>query len=362
VVPLGIPRAWRAHVHHLAGAAVAFAIALAGLAVSDAYDVSEPGAPGRMRAGGALSLTDSRDGAAILSAQNMAPGDQVTGSVQIGADGTDAAFELVRTALVDTAGPGGARLSAALALRIDDVSAATPWLVFEGPLDHLARLALGTLRASEARTYRFTVTLPDRGLFAAGHPDNALQAAAVRVDYAWRATPLDSIAPPPSAVPEPAASGPVSAPPGPAAPGDAGAAGSDPGLTLRIARRRVLGRRRIVALTSCRLACDLRVAGAVVRSGRARAARVLLRDPRVFRGSSRRRVHVAAGAARRVSLRLSRRAVRVLERELNRRGRVTVRVTARTDQDKFGRRVRRRITLRTVRRADGRTVERLSIR
>ncbi len=115
--------------------------------------------------GGSLTLSNDKEGAAILSLGGMRPGDSVTDTVTLGNTGTlEGDLSLSTSNLVDTPGGGGGVLSGELDLRIRDVTApGSPVVVYNGKIDALTPVALGTLTAGAARVYEFRVFFPDAG-------------------------------------------------------------------------------------------------------------------------------------------------------------------------------------------------------
>jgi hypothetical protein len=118
---------------------------------------------------GALTLSSSTDGEAILSAPGMWPGSSATGTVDIANSGPEPAdFWLRRVALTDSGDP--AAFSQQLNLLIEDcgtfVSATPPTCersdsdVYVGTLAAMVSgQPLGLLAAGEMHRYGFTVTL-----------------------------------------------------------------------------------------------------------------------------------------------------------------------------------------------------------
>ncbi len=117
--------------------------------------------PGRgaVAAAGSFSFANSRDGMPIFSATGIAPGDSVSGKVEIANDG-ELPGELVvaQHDVEDTPGPGGGELSGRLTLRIADVTApANPVTVYAGPLAPMPARAgggAGTGRVADLRIRR----------------------------------------------------------------------------------------------------------------------------------------------------------------------------------------------------------------
>jgi hypothetical protein len=146
-------------------------------------------------AGGSLTLSNSKEGSAILALGGMRPGDSVDGTVTIGNTGTvpgDLALSI--SSLVDTPGTGGGALSGELDLVITDITnAGSPVVVYTGKIAALTPAALGTLAPGVSRTYEFRVLFPDAGLGA----ENAFQGSAMSVQFDWIATNNDPDTDPP---------------------------------------------------------------------------------------------------------------------------------------------------------------------
>jgi hypothetical protein len=279
---------------------------------------AEPSAPAlRMASSGTLELSNSLDGAAVLTARNMSPGSSASGTVAVSNTGSvDGTFSLSQANLADTPGPLGGRLSDRVELTVEEISngGSTAQSVYTGVLSGLGSRGLGTLRAGQARSYRFTVDFPEGGAV-----DNLFQSASLKVDYVWAATA--------------------------AAPGDGGAGAGDsrgfggaeePSLTLTLSgkrKQRPLRKRRIVVRARCSVACRL-IPAAKVRKARG------LRRLRASRGMA------VAGKRKRVTFKLSRKQVRALRREFRRRKRLValVKVTATSPGAKVT--AKRRIVLR----------------
>jgi hypothetical protein len=144
--------------------------------------------------GGSLSLSNSREGSAILSLAPMRPGDSVTGTVTIGNTGTlPGDLTLSASNLVDVPGPGAGALSATLDLLVEDVTnPGSPVAVYNGTIPAMAPVSLGSLAAGASRDYSFRVLFPETG---AG--DNVYQGSTLSVQFDWTATnPGDDTEPP----------------------------------------------------------------------------------------------------------------------------------------------------------------------
>ena len=135
--------------------------------------------------GSTISILNSREGLAVLSAGNMRPGDTATGSVTITNTGDgDGIFSLSQSALNDVSGAGAGILSGKLDLTVvDSTTPATPVAVYTGKANGLGVIPLGTYAAGEARTYDFTVSFPNGAIGA----ENAYQGASMSVTLDWDA-------------------------------------------------------------------------------------------------------------------------------------------------------------------------------
>ena len=143
-------------------------LASVGVAVgSGAAFTSQSSNPSNAFASGALTMSNSKNNAAILSAANMLPGGSTQGNVDIYNTSTvPATMTLTRTALNDS--DGANPLSAKLNLVVKDCgnfSAGMPVCNGASPVKYTGTLAamtattaLGTFAADEKRRYEFTVT------------------------------------------------------------------------------------------------------------------------------------------------------------------------------------------------------------
>jgi Ca2+-binding RTX toxin-like protein len=140
---------------------------------------------------GTLSQSNSKAGAAILTASNIGPGDSVKGTVTIKNTGTiSGLFSLSARDLVDTPGPNDGELSDTLDLLIQDVTRpASPATVYSGKQKALTTASLGVFRAGESHTYRFTVSFPNGGVsLSPAGGQNAYQGSSMSVQYDWEAS------------------------------------------------------------------------------------------------------------------------------------------------------------------------------
>ncbi|MDT7784665.1 MAG: hypothetical protein QOF58_3084, partial [Pseudonocardiales bacterium] len=140
--------------------------------------------------------------------------------------------------------------------------------VYTGPLAGLGSRDLGVFGPGEARTYRFTATLPDTGIPPTPlGGDNAYQGASLRNTYVWTGTELDT---------QPVAPG--GNPPG------GNPSGRGPGKTaplqLRVGlvrRQPAFKKRKLVFKITCNYACSFNATGRLAKGrvrlrGRARAS------------------------------------------------------------------------------------------
>jgi Ca2+-binding RTX toxin-like protein len=186
----------------------------------------------RTTAAGALSLSNSKEGAAIFTASNLAPGHSTEGTVTIANTGSAAgSLALSATELSDSPGTYGGNLSEVLDLQIAETGSGTE--VYSGTLDSMPEQQLGPLAAGESRTYRFSVRMADGGAAPSDYTgDNLYQRATTSLSYDWTLTEIpDEGGPEPLASPEPPPAAPAT--PAPAAPAQERPAGqAHPGAPL----------------------------------------------------------------------------------------------------------------------------------
>jgi hypothetical protein len=177
-------------------------------------------------ADGALSISNSREGAAIFTAGAMRPGVEASGTVRIANTGTvTAAVRLGRTgAAVEAPGAGSGKLSARLDLTVIDVTVAqSPVTVYAGELPAMSDVDTGGIAPGAHRDFRFVATMP-----RAGASDNAFQGAQLTAGFTWIATGEEPEATPtPTPTPTPTAASTPTATPTP----DGGGGGTGGGGT-----------------------------------------------------------------------------------------------------------------------------------
>src|SRR5690349_17308281 len=147
---------------------LATALAATGVAVgSGANFTAQSANPSNTFTAGTLTMSNSKDAAAIFTGSNMKPGDTATGTVDIQNTGSLAGtFSLSRSALTDsdTANPMSAKLDLVVK-DCGDFSAGTPTCDVGDPVKYTGTLgamtastALGSFAANEKHRYQFTVT------------------------------------------------------------------------------------------------------------------------------------------------------------------------------------------------------------
>jgi spore coat-associated protein N len=169
----------------------------AGAVVGSGADFTASSAnPANTFASGTLSIVNSKEGTAVLSATNLRPGNSAVGTVDISNSGSlSGAFTLSRTAPVDS--DTGNPLSGKLNLTVvdcgawsgstpnacgngDDVTKYSGGTVAQmGTTGHLVS-ALGTFAPAEKHTYQFTVVLDTSA-------DNNYQGDTSSVRFDWNA-------------------------------------------------------------------------------------------------------------------------------------------------------------------------------
>jgi len=178
------------------GALLTLLLAAAAVVGSGADFTASSANPANTFAAGTLSILNSKEGTAVLSASNLRPGNSQSGTVDIKNTGAlSGAFTVSRTAPVDS--DGANPLSSKLNLTIvdcgtfvgatpptcgdgDDVSKYSAGTIAQmGTTGHLVT-ALGTYAANEQHRYQFTVQLDS----SAG---NAYQGDNSSVEFDWNA-------------------------------------------------------------------------------------------------------------------------------------------------------------------------------
>lgn len=167
-------------------------LAAAGIAVGSGANFNSSSAnPSNVFSSGTLSQSNSKAGAAILTASLLKPGGTASGTVDIANTGTiPGAFTLTKATPVDS--PVGSGLSSKLTIVITDtgdpqctVSCPASTTVYTGSLSGMGSITLGTFAPTAKHRYAFVVTFPDGGT---GGADNAFQGTSTTVDYTFTAS------------------------------------------------------------------------------------------------------------------------------------------------------------------------------
>jgi spore coat-associated protein N len=174
---------------HLLGALLVALLAFGAVVGSGASFTSKSANPSNTFSTGNLAQSNSKEGAAVLTATKMLPGETTSGTVTITNSGDVAGtFTLSRSSLSDTAGPNGGKLSGQLDLKVEDVTKGAPKTVYSGKVDAMGAQSLGSFAASEARTYQFTITFPNGGTPSSPTTgDNLYKGSSMSVGYQWDA-------------------------------------------------------------------------------------------------------------------------------------------------------------------------------
>ena len=131
-----------------------------------------------VNASGALTLSNSKEGVAILGGSNLRPGQRSAGSVTIGNPGaTTSAIALEVGAEAETVGTGGGRLWQRMWISVADANG----VIYEGRVADLGRLGLGALASGSERSFTLTAWMPS------GADDNAFQGATLALRFTWLA-------------------------------------------------------------------------------------------------------------------------------------------------------------------------------
>jgi predicted ribosomally synthesized peptide with SipW-like signal peptide len=177
------------HPRRALGALAALLAAVAVAVGSSAAFTASSANPNNTFAAGTLSILNSKEGLAVLTASNMKPGDSATGTVDVENSGTLAgAFTLSRSNIVDS--DGSNPMSAKLNLVVKDCgdfSSGTPTCDagdpqrYSGTIAAMGSSALGTFVASEKHRYEFVVTFDSSAT-------NAYQGDSSSVQFDWNAS------------------------------------------------------------------------------------------------------------------------------------------------------------------------------
>jgi spore coat-associated protein N len=171
------------------GALSALVAAVAVAVGSSASFTATSANPSNTFAAGTLSIFNSKEGLAVLTASDMKPGDSATGTVDVQNTGSlSGAFTLSRSNIVDS--DGANPMSAKLNLVVKDCgdfSSGAPTcdagdpVKYSGTIAAMGSSALGSFVANEKHRYEFAVTFDA----SAG---NAYQGDSSSVQFDWNAS------------------------------------------------------------------------------------------------------------------------------------------------------------------------------
>lgn len=247
------------------------------------------------QATGDLRVANSQDGQAIFQASGLAPGGSVSGTVELVNSGSlPADLGLEQLDVQDRPGSGGGLLSNAIHLDIADVTGGNSVPIFTGQLGGLGSRALGSIGPREARTFRFTASLPDGGPPPSpSGGDNAYAGSGLTVRYAWTAT----------------ATG----------PGPGGSGTTTPAVKISVKSKKLLTRGFLDVMTTCDIACRVSAYAQLPKPKRAQKA---------ARTKSRSATLTTPNKAARIRLKVTGKAKRQLLSLLRKKRRVVLKVTA----------------------------------
>jgi spore coat-associated protein N len=280
---------------------------------------------------GTLSMSNSKAGAAILSASDMRPGDTATGSVTIANTGSAAGeFTLSSFDVTDVPGRGGGLLSTALVATVTDVTdPSAARRVYSGSLGAMTARALGSFAPGSQHTYHFSVGLPNGG----GTALDAVQGGSVSVGYRWTASTSSGTTTGTTTTPTPTTTGPTPPPPtttGPTPPPPTTTTPNPP-TGLAPFRLKLTGKGKWSArkrggpkvTARCSRTCSMRAAVKVRGTGRKLALKVKSKP-----------MASAAGRATQFQIVLNKKSVKKIRRSIKRHKRVKIAVTV-TAIDQF---------------------------
>jgi spore coat-associated protein N len=171
------------------GALGALIAAVAVAVGSSASFTASSANPSNTFAAGTLSILNSKEGLAVLTASDMKPGDSATGTVDVQNSGSlSGAFALSRSSISDS--DATFPMSAKLDLVVKDCgdfSSGTPTcdagdpVKYTGTIAAMGSTALGTFAASEKHRYQFAVTFNSSA-------DNNYQGDSSSVQFDWNAS------------------------------------------------------------------------------------------------------------------------------------------------------------------------------
>jgi spore coat-associated protein N len=191
-------------------------------------------------------------GAAILSANGMAPGDVRTGYIDVTNIG-----DMAGTFALGASGLTPTPLARELDLDVRDVTGGrTPTVVYSGKLASLSSVVLGDMAQGEAHRYRFSVSLPTDA-------DDSYQGASSAVTFLWSATAPEPTPTPPAPTTPAAGTTPAPATTAEAPPKATSAGGTVKSGATIAAPARQKGT-KVTATVACVERCKIAVSGTAV--------------------------------------------------------------------------------------------------
>jgi hypothetical protein len=151
------------HTRSLRGTPAAVAVISLGVALFCALTIHQSGAillgtsenAGNLFRAGAMDLSNSKEGTAVINAVGLAPGGSANGTLTISVTG-DYSAQVMLTGSGDSSA-----LAEALILTIHHIPATgTPVTLWNGTLSSFSTCPLGTFAPGTSKKYGFTVTLP----------------------------------------------------------------------------------------------------------------------------------------------------------------------------------------------------------
>jgi hypothetical protein len=308
---------------------------------------------GRLAADGPVVLSSSKNGVALLQGAHIVPGDSITGLITLSNKGDKpGTLALVMSGVRDRPGAYGGRLSSVLRVRLEDLTSGRPPI--ETTLARNTPISLGDLPGRQSRTYRVIASFPDTGTPAGpALGDNLLQGSSVEVGLAWHLTAKETAVPKPPKPPVTPA--PVGGAPPVITPVPAPTPGRPALVHLRVPAQRVIKPRKLSVFAKCDVRCKLRFSAKIdnapkakkAKKGKKATTRRTLMGKRVVKRERKWSTIKRVAREKRVYLKLTKRALKRLKRQLHRKGRAGITVTVKMRSAAGNRTVRRRIVMRT---------------
>jgi len=304
-----------------------------------------------MSAEGPVTLGSNKSGRALLEGESIKPGDSITGLVTLTNEGDETgALALAIDGLQDSPGIYGGSLSNVLRVRLEDLTSGSQPV--ETTLTRSAPIELADLGGRQSRTYRVIAHFPDTGRPAGpALGDNLQQGASVAVGLAWNLAARDATVETPPTPPQPAPVGGGGAPPA-VRPVPLPRPGRPVLVHLRVPAQRVIKPRKLSVYAKCDVRCKVRFSAKIdnapkAKKGKKAKKRRTLMGKRVVKRERKWVTIKRVGREKRMYLKLTKRALKRLKRQLHSKGRAGITVTAKMRSSAGKRTVRRRIVMRT---------------